>query len=208
MTTRTKWGLAALAAVAVFIVARAAVESLLYLPLVYRAAATPTVSGTPTLSATPTRTGTPTMTGTLPTSTPTPTGTLPTSTPTRTSTPTITPTPSEEVSIRFIEYAPDNNPLDEWVEIKNNRCANVGMEGWTLNDENKNVYTFPKFTLTCLASVKLWTKSGTDTITNLYWNRTEPVWNDHGDCAYLHDPDLEEPVDVLCYSAALGYYRP
>ncbi|HJW90989.1 MAG TPA: lamin tail domain-containing protein, partial [Anaerolineales bacterium] len=163
---------------------------------------------TPTVSSTPTQTATLTPTGTLLTPTPTPTGTLNTPTPTRTSTPTITPTPMEEASIVHIEYAPDNNPLDEYVQIKNNRCANLGMSGWTLNDENKNVYTFPTFTLTCYSSVKVWTKSGVNSTTNLYWNRTEPVWNDHSDCAYLRDPDQDTPVDALCYSALLGFWRP
>ena len=33
----------------------------------------------------------------------------------------------------------------------------------------------------------MWVKSGTDTATDLYWGRGNPVWNNDGDVAVLRD---------------------
>jgi hypothetical protein len=173
------------------IIARATFQSSTYLPLIQNQEAT----GTPTPTSTPT--GTITITAT-PTRTPTITGTLPTSTPTRTMTPTATLVPG--VFIVDIEYAPTTHPLDEYVTIRNQFKKFIPMEGWTLRDDNKNVFTFPRYTLTDFASVKVWTKSGVIDPENLYWGRTDPVWNDHGDCAYLRDEE-GDLVDSYCYGS-------
>lgn len=173
------------------IIARATFQSSTYLPLIQNQEAT----GTPTPTSTPT--GTITITAT-PTRTHTITGTLPTSTPTRTMTPTATLVPG--VFIVDIEYAPTTHPLDEYVTIRNQFKKFIPMEGWTLRDDNKNVFTFPRYTLTDFASVKVWTKSGVIDPENLYWGRTDPVWNDHGDCAYLRDEE-GDLVDSFCYGS-------
>lgn len=173
------------------IIARATFQSSTYLPLIQNQEAT----GTPTPTSTPT--GTITITAT-PTRTPTITGTLPTSTPTRTMTPTATLVPG--VFIVDIEYAPTTHPLNEYVTIRNQFKKFIPMEGWTLRDDNKNVFTFPRYTLTDFASVKVWTKSGVIDPENLYWGRTDPVWNDHGDCAYLRDEE-GDLVDSYCYGS-------
>jgi hypothetical protein len=72
------------------------------------------------------------------------------------------------------------------------------MMGWTLRDENQNVFTFPRYTLISWASVTIWTKAGIIDPDNLYWGRIEPVWNDYGDCAYLRD-DEHNLIDNECY---------
>jgi hypothetical protein len=175
------------------IIARATFQSNTYLPLVPNQG----VTETSTPSQTPTPTGTITITAT-PTRTHTITGTLPTTTPTRTATPTATLVPG--VFIVDIEYAPTTHPLDEYVIIRNQFKKFIPMEGWTLRDENQNVFTFPRYTLTTLASVKVWTKSGVIDPENLYWGRIDPVWNDHGDCAYLRD-DEGDLIDNFCYGS-------
>jgi hypothetical protein len=175
------------------IIARATFQSNTYLPLVPNQG----VTETSTPSQTPTPTGTITITAT-PTRTHTITGTLPTTTPTRTATPTATLVPG--VFIVDIEYAPTTHPLDEYVIIRNQFKKFIPMEGWTLRDENQNVFTFPRYTLTTLASVKVWTKSGVIDPENLYWRRIDPVWNDHGDCAYLRD-DEGDLIDNFCYGS-------
>lgn len=164
-----------------------------YLPIV----ANHDMTETPTPSRTPTTTGTITITAT-PTRTPTITGTLPTAT--RTSTPTPTQTLVPGVFIIKIEYAPKTNPLDEYVEIRNQTGAYIPMEGWTLRDEQKNIFTFPRYTLISWATVKVWTKAGVIDPQNIYWGRTEPVWNDYGDCAYLRDTN-NDLSDSRCYGS-------
>lgn len=198
-TPTVKWLLVIVMIIGTVIVAQAALQSLIYLPIVARQdpSKTPTITGT--FTPTGSLTATPTITGTLPTATPTITGTLPTPTPTRTITPTPTLVPG--VFIVDIEYAPQGNPLDEYVTIRNQIGKFIPLEGWTLQDEKQNVFTFPRYTLVSWARVKIWTKDGVIDPENLYWGRTEPVWNDFSDCAYLRDQD-GILVDSYCYGTS------
>lgn len=93
------------------------------------------------------------------------------------------------VSITYIEYDPPGSDLEgEFVVITNASHEPVDLTGWTLVDEgDKHTYTFPAFTLAGGAEVKLWTKSGTDDATNLYWGARRPIWNNTGDSAILRD---------------------
>ena len=83
----------------------------------------------------------------------------------------------------------DNSNLNgEWVEITNNGTSPISMSCWTLSDEgNKHLYRFPIFTLDAGASVKVYTGSGTDTATELYFGQSLAVWNNDGDTATLAD---------------------
>lgn len=192
-----KWFLGVLLGAGIFIVARASIQSTIYLPSIPNEKITETATLTPTPSQTPTPTGTITITAT-PTITHTITGTLPTATQTRTPTPTATLVPG--VFIVSIEYAPLTNPLDEYVTVRNHYNKFIPMQGWTLRDDNKNVFTFPLYTLVNYASVKVWTKAGIIDPENLYWGRNDPVWNDHGDCAYLRD-EKGKLIDSFCYGS-------
>jgi hypothetical protein len=199
-STLIKWLLAIILGIGFVFIARASIQSNISLPIVPNGE--PTETPTPSITPTPTPTNTPTGTITItatPTRTHTITGTLPTSTPTHTPTPTATLVPG--VFIVDIIYAPETHPLDEYVTIRNQTKKYVPMEGWTLRDENKNVFTFPRYTLVSWASVKVWTKSGVIDPENLYWGRSEPVWNDHGDCAYLRDDD-GKLIDNECYGTS------
>jgi hypothetical protein len=184
-----KWALGIVLAIGFVIIARASLQSSTYLPIIINQYFTitptpsPTVTGTITITATATRT-------------PTITGTLPTATQTRTPTPTRTLVPG--VFIVDIEYAPETDPLDEYVIIRNQTGKYIPMEGWTLRDDSQNVFTFPRYTLISWASVKVWTKAGIIDPENLYWGRTTSVWNDYGDCAYLRD-DEDTLFDKECY---------
>jgi hypothetical protein len=172
-------------------------QSTAHLPVIANYEITVTLTPSPTV----TPTGTITITAT-PTRTPTITGTLPTATQTRTPTPTRTLVPG--VFIVDIEYAPDTHLLDEYVLIRNQTAEFIPLEGWTLRDDdisNENIYTFPTYTLVSWASVKIWTKAGIIDPQNLYWGRTEPVWNDYGDCAYLRDDEFVL-MDSECYGSS------
>jgi hypothetical protein len=185
--------LACLLGTGAILIARASMQTTAYMPVI----ANYDISETPTPSPTQTPTGTITITAT-PTRTPTITGTLPTATQTRTPTPTRTLVPG--VFIVDIEYAPETHPLDEYVEIRNQTGDFIPLDGWTLRDENQNVFTFPRYTLVSWATVKVWTKAGIIDPQNLYWGRTEPVWNDYGDCAYLRD-EKHTLMDSECYGS-------
>ncbi len=92
-----------------------------------------------------------------------------------------------DVKIIHIEYNPDgDDDVGEYVEIKNFGGA-VVMTDWTLQDETDKTFTFPAFTLNADATVRVWTGSGSDDGSNLYWGRSA-VWNNQdGDTATLRN---------------------
>ena len=67
-----------------------------------------------------------------------------------------------------------------------------------MSDLASHVYTFPVFTLNAGASVQVWTGSGTNTSTDLYWGSGNAVWNNTGDTATLKD-DTGTLVDEYTY---------
>lgn len=74
------------------------------------------------------------------------------------------------------------NLNDEYIVLENTGDQPVAIGGWTVTDAAGTTYTFPaNFTLDAGATVTLHTGHGTDTTTDLYWNRTTPVWNNDGD---------------------------
>ncbi len=181
-----------------FSVANAVYNEELYLPIIfYQTTTTITPTFTNTVTGTlPTSTTTSTIT---PTSTVTPTGTRPTPTPTRTRTPTPTWTPKPGINITYIE----NNPayvLLEYVTIKNTSGKTIDMTRWILkNDHNPaDIFIFPRFTLYNNQTVNVWTLTGEDTNTDLYWGLSYPVWNTYNDCAWLLDDDKLR-VSSYCY---------
>ena len=107
------------------------------------------------------------------------------------STPTPSPTPTlgpSDIQIVCVDYNPDGfDIINERVEF-HNYSGLQDMTGWTLKQEvDANVYSFPSgFVFGANADLIVWTKSGTDTLDELYWNRTRPVWKDT-DTATLRD---------------------
>ena len=139
-----------------------------------------------------------------PTPSPTPTST-PTRTPTPTKTPTPTPTktPLPEVEIVNIVYDPPIE-LDEYVEIKNfEDKLTVKMGTWIIKADTGELYEFPdNFDLGAGKSVKVWTKDGTNSATNLYWGNPTEIWIKGDNCAYLKivkDDGSKIEIDTYCY---------
>jgi len=106
--------------------------------------------------------------------------------------------PPADVQIVDIEYNPPRDDLqNEYVRIENAGGSAADMANWTLSDVAGNTFTFPPFTLNPGASVRVWTKAGTGTATDLYWGRGSAVWDNVGDCAYLRD-SAGAQVDSTC----------
>jgi len=92
------------------------------------------------------------------------------------------------VRITHIEYNPSGPDLaGECVIVKNLGGVPVDLTKWTLSDLSRHVFEFPRFFLAPGASVRVWTKRGTNTSTDLYWGRGVAVWSNIGDRAYLRD---------------------
>ena len=88
----------------------------------------------------------------------------------------------------FEATSPEKENLnDEWVEISNPGTSDVSLAGWTLEDGQNHTYSFPEISLAAGATVKVHSGNGTDTVTDLFWNRSSAVWNNDGDTATLKD---------------------
>ena len=111
-----------------------------------------------------------------------------------------TSTLTSALTIAQVEWNPPGPDLEgEYVMITNRGEDIQDMTGWTLSDADYHTYSFPtSFFLCSKCSVRVWTKSGTDVVTNLYWGRSSAVWDNTGDCAYLRD-GAGTLVDSYCY---------
>jgi hypothetical protein len=103
------------------------------------------------------------------------------------------------IKITYIEYdPPEDNVQGEFVRIQNRGETATDVTGWILHDEANHRFTFPTFTMRPGAYVRIWTKAGTNTTTDLHWGRDQAVWNNTGDCAYLQD-SKGTLIDTYCY---------
>jgi hypothetical protein len=63
----------------------------------------------------------------------------------------------------FVAPSPEKeNLVEEWVEISNIGSSDADLTGWILEDGQNHTYTFPDFTLTAGAKVKVRTGIGMD----------------------------------------------
>lgn len=77
----------------------------------------------------------------------------------------------------------------EWAEISNTGDAAASLVGVTLSDESNNVYRFGEITLAPGDRLRVHTGPGEDSARRLHWGRSQPVWNNAGDVAFLRDAD-------------------
>lgn len=65
----------------------------------------------------------------------------------------------------------------EAIQIINGGTSEQSIEGWTIRDEDRNVYTFGRVVIFGEgAGVLVHTRTGSDTATDLFWGLTEPLW--------------------------------
>jgi hypothetical protein len=93
------------------------------------------------------------------------------------------------VAIAHIEYDPPGRDVDgEYVLIVNTSNLPMLLTGWSLSDgEERHTFTFPSFTLSPGGEVKVWTGTGVNDETNLYWGSRTAIWNNDGDTGTLKD---------------------
>jgi micrococcal nuclease len=85
--------------------------------------------------------------------------------------------------------ADHENPNGEWVTIANSGREPQTLEGFSLRDEARHVYTFPPLILLPGQTITVYSGQGRDDDTHLYWGLSgDAVWNNDGDTAYLRDP--------------------
>jgi hypothetical protein len=98
----------------------------------------------------------------------------------------------------IVPNPPGSDVTGELVQIENTLDSSVDLTGWTLRDDQKNVYTFPAYVLGSGQTVNVWSRTGVDTTDNLYWHLETGIWNDGGDCGYLRDAS-GELHSYVCY---------
>jgi len=65
----------------------------------------------------------------------------------------------------------------EAVELVNNGGQAISLAGWQIRDEDNNIYTFGNVTIFGEgAGIRLFTRSGNDTFSELHWGLGSPAW--------------------------------
>jgi len=79
---------------------------------------------------------------------------------------------------------------EERVMIRLNGDNTLSMKDWRLEDADGNVFIFPDLTLFKGGAVTVFSKTGVDTVVELYWGAPESVW-EVGETIALLDPQGE-----------------
>jgi hypothetical protein len=77
---------------------------------------------------------------------------------------------------------------NETIQIRNAADNAVDLTGWKLQSAGGKTYTFPGLTLLKSGTVTVHSKTGDNTVVDLYWGLSVPVW-ESGKLATLLDAD-------------------
>jgi hypothetical protein len=116
-------------------------------------------------------------TSSLPTAQSTALRTSPQAASTTAGTPIQTPTLSAELKLSLEAVVGVGNLNLEYILIRNNGEEVVNLAGWQLIGSEGEVYTFPNLRLNQDGAVRLYSKSGTDSVIELYWGAEEALWS-------------------------------
>jgi hypothetical protein len=114
--------------------------------------------------------------------------------PQETAGPTETPLPADARLIEVVSIVGAGDLRQEVVLLRRVGEGNLRMVGWKLVGEHKNTYTFPdqpELILYKDGAVQVYSRDGTDTVTEVYWNRSEAAWRS-GELVRLLDPQGNE----------------
>jgi len=82
----------------------------------------------------------------------------------------------------------------ERVLLKQRGEGELSLVGWRLEDSDGNIFVFPQFPQLILykgGAVNVYSKSGSNTVVDLFWGLSTPVW-ESGDTVTLKDPQGSE----------------
>ena len=65
--------------------------------------------------------------------------------------------------------------------FENTGDSTLDLTGWTVSDAAGHSYTFRGVTLASSGTVTLYTGSGQDTSSKVYWGSVSAIWNNSGD---------------------------
>lgn len=115
----------------------------------------------------------------------------PSATVTRGPTPTVTLTPVFQEPQMVVESVIGVGVLiNEHVVLKRTGDGELSLAGWRLEDGKGNKYTFPDLILYKGGTINVNTRSGEDTVLDLFWGLSHSIWSS-GKTIYLYDSQNE-----------------
>jgi hypothetical protein len=95
--------------------------------------------------------------------------------------------PQVDIPVEIVSVVGAGTLNAEWVIVRNAGAEPLSLSGWQLKDSGKSAFAFPNLTLNSGGAVQIHTVAGTNTVIDLYWGMTSPVW-ESGEEAQLFDP--------------------
>jgi hypothetical protein len=95
--------------------------------------------------------------------------------------------PQTDIPVEIVSVIGAGTLNAEWVVVSYKGEDQINLARWELRDDDGNVFVFPQLVLHTNGAVQVHTDSGTNTVIDLYWSASEPVW-ESGEEAQLFDP--------------------
>jgi len=95
--------------------------------------------------------------------------------------------PNVDIPVEIVSIVGAGTLTAESVVVRNAGGESLNLANWQLRDADRNIFVFPNLTLNSGGAVQIHTIAGTNTVIDLYWGETEPVWGS-GEEAQLLDP--------------------
>lgn len=108
--------------------------------------------------------------------------------------PTDTLPPLDQPIIDFVSVVGAGNLDQEVIVLKRAGGGNLDLSGWKISGEHNNTYTFPSQPALILyqdGAIQVFTKTGADTATEVYWNRDQAAWSS-GEQLHIYDSQGNE----------------
>src|SRR6185295_9593706 len=102
--------------------------------------------------------------------------------------PQATLNPQVDIPVEIVSVIGAGTLNAEWVVVSYKGEDQLNLARWELRDEDRHVFVFPQLVLHTNGAVQIHTASGTNTVIDLYWGESEPVWGS-GEEAKLFDPN-------------------
>ena len=102
------------------------------------------------------------------------------------SVPQVTLDPEVDIPVEIVSVIGAGTLSAEWVVVSYTGDDQLNLANWELRDGDKNVFVFPQLILHPNGAVQVHTASGTNTVIDLYWGKSDPVW-ESGEEAQLFD---------------------
>lgn len=95
--------------------------------------------------------------------------------------------PQVDIPVEIVSVVGAGTLSAEWVIVRYMGEDQINLANWELRDEDRHVFVFPHLVLYRNGAVQVHTSTGTNTVIDLYWNASAPIW-ESGEEAQLYDP--------------------